>query len=215
VNTPDAPDSTPEQGKAATPAGGGYLSPKLREKLEGGGGGGGGDDDDWKPKPQSPVPLIITLVVIAAVGGGMFFMMRAKAEAKHKADLKAHADSVAAAAAAEQAMIAARADSVRKAATAESLAVLNKKAEALAAAKAAGPFGIQAGSFLDEAKATSESAKISASTGLPAKVKPTGDGSFLVVVGSFETRAIAEAKGLELLGKGKVNQALVVSLKKK
>lgn len=211
MNTPDAPDSTPEQGKAASPASGGYISPKLREKLE---GGGGGDDDDWKPKPSSPLPLIITLVVIAAIGGGLFFMMRAKAETKHQADLKAHADSVAAMAAAEQAMIAARADSVSKAAAAESLTVVNKKSAALSAAKAAGPFGIQAGSYLDEAKANSESAKISASTGLPAKVKATSDGSYVVVVGSFETRAIAEAKGLDLLGKGKISQALVVSLKK-
>lgn len=219
MNTPDGPDSKPTQGNDpdAPATSGAYLSPKLREKLMGG-GDTGGDDDDWKPKPQSPVPLIITVAIVAAVIGGLVFMGQAKKAAQHKVELQARADSVAAAAAAEQAMLAAQADSVRKAATAESLAVIKGKADVLAAAKAAGPFAIQAGTYLDEPRANSESAKLAASTGLPVKVKPASENGatvYRVLVGSFDTRAIAETRGLDLMGKGKLNQALVVSLKNK
>ena len=206
MNTPDAPDS-----KGKESGGGAYLSPKLREKLMEAESSGG----DWQPKKQSPLPMIIALVVLVGAGGGLFFMMRSKAEAAKKAAVQAEAARVAAAA--ESVLAVARADSLRVIAVAESTANAAKSAVEDKAAKevAAGPYGVRAGSYIDEDRAKSESTRLGSATGLPARVVPDGSGSFYVVLGSFTTRAAAEGRGMQLLGKNLIGEALVVTLPKK
>ncbi len=80
-----------------------------------------------------------------------------------------------------------------------------------------GPFGIDAGQFLDEARAGEIAAELKEKTGLAAAVVPMGEGeeiSYHVVLGSYPRRATAESKAGSLLAKGSVIQAEVVPLPK-
>lgn len=80
-----------------------------------------------------------------------------------------------------------------------------------------GPFGIDAGQFLDEARAGEIAAELREKTGLSAAVVPVGEGeeiSYHVVLGSYPRRATAESKAGSLLAKGSVIQAEVVPLPK-
>lgn len=217
MEKPDSPESKSDKGKESAPPGapGPYLSPKLREKIMAAESAG---ESEWKPKPPSRRPLIVTIVVVVVVAAGVFLVLRASNQAKHKAQAKARADSLAAAAAAESSLAAARRDSVRAAAAAESTAIAARKAAVEAAARAGGPFGIQAGTYLDEGRANREKERLGPSTGLAARVVPATEGGstvYHVVLGSFDNRTKAEQKGLDLLGRNLVSQALVVPLRKK
>ena len=150
----------------------------------------------------------------------------------------AHADSVAAQA---------RADSIAFAALPKwkQRQILAQKAKAAAAAAAAsapaagatptaaaaapestaapaqpvepGPFGIDAGQFIDQAQANTMVETLKAKTGLAAQVVTEGEGdaaSYHVVLGHFSSRATAEARATSLLGKGLVDQASVMPLPK-
>lgn len=79
--------------------------------------------------------------------------------------------------------------------------------------KEKGPFAIDAGQYLDEEKANQVAETLKTSTGLPARAVSI-DGTFHVLVGSFSSRATAEARGSSLLGKGLIEQAAVVAVPK-
>lgn len=212
MTDPNKPDQKPagqEPAEGPTPSPGAYLSPKLREKLE----GAKGPTDDWEPRKGSPLPAIITTVVIVAVAIGGFMWWRSSAEkqkAQTAAAAAARADSLAAAARADSLAQVARADSLARAA-ADSLARLK-------ALQAAGPptphgYGIAVGTFLIEDRASSERARLSAATGLPGIVAPTteaGSTVYRVILGKFTDRSVAENKAAALLESGKVNEALVM-----
>jgi len=83
-----------------------------------------------------------------------------------------------------------------------------------AAPKEKGPFGIDAGQYLDEGKANEVAETLKTSTGLPAQVASMGEGTFHVLLGSFSSRAAAETRGSSLLAKGLVEQAAVVTIPK-
>jgi hypothetical protein len=82
-----------------------------------------------------------------------------------------------------------------------------------AAPKEKGPFAIDAGQYLDEEKANQVAETLKGTTGLPARAVSI-DGTFHVLVGSFSSRATAEARGSSLLGKGLIEQAAVVAVPK-
>ncbi len=80
-----------------------------------------------------------------------------------------------------------------------------------------GPFGIDAGQFIDQAQANTMVETLKAKTGLAAQLVTEGEGdaaSYHVMLGHFSTRAGAEAKATSLLGKGLVDQASVTPLPK-
>jgi hypothetical protein len=89
--------------------------------------------------------------------------------------------------------------------------------EAAAAPEEAGPFGIDAGQFLDETKAGEVATDLKGKTGLAATVVPMGEGddtSYHVVLGSYPHRGAAESKANSLLAKGMLSEASVVALTK-
>jgi len=73
-------------------------------------------------------------------------------------------------------------------------------------------FGVSVGSFLAEDRAKSESDRLGAATGLPARVVTSKDGDFLVVLGAFSDRTAAEKAAGNLINGGKVEEARVVPL---
>jgi len=80
-----------------------------------------------------------------------------------------------------------------------------------------GPFGIDAGQFLDEARAGEVAAELKEKTGLAAAIVPMGEGDELayhVVLGSYPGRAAAESKANSLLAKSLLSEASVVKLPK-
>ena len=81
----------------------------------------------------------------------------------------------------------------------------------------AGPFGIDAGQFLDEARAGEVAAEMKGKTGLEAAVVPMGEGddtAFHVVLGSYSRRSAAESKANALLANGLLSEASVIALPK-
>ena len=81
----------------------------------------------------------------------------------------------------------------------------------------AGPFGIDAGQFIDEAKAGEVAADLKTKTGLEATVVTVGEGddaSYHVVLGSYPRKATAESKANTLLSKGLLNAAEVITIPK-
>jgi len=81
----------------------------------------------------------------------------------------------------------------------------------------AGPFGIDAGQFLDETKAGEVATELKGKTGLDAAVVPMGEGddtSYHVVLGSYPHRGTAESKANSLLSKGMLSEASVVAIPK-
>jgi len=80
-----------------------------------------------------------------------------------------------------------------------------------------GPFGIDAGQFLDQARATQVADDLKAKAGMAAQVVTAGEGdaaTYHVYVGKFATRAAAEAAAMRLLAKGLVEQGVAVPLPK-
>lgn len=216
-----------------------WLPPRLRDKIDS--ASGGSDDDDFVIKPSSPVPAIITTVVILAVivAGGWFIkgqMDKTKAaEAKVAADKRAAevADSLARVRTADSLMAIRRADSLAFAALPKwkQLQVLKEKAasgdaaaqrelDALKAASAgdpdAGPFGIDVGEYIDDARASQIADELKASTGLDAQVVKRGSGdneTFHVVLGRYEARPAADAASKQLLSRGMIRQGIIVTVK--
>jgi cell division protein FtsN len=98
-------------------------------------------------------------------------------------------------------------------AAAATAATASAEPAAPAAPKESGPFGIQVASYIVEDKATSEKERLATATGLAGQVK-TEDGSYVVLLGSFKTRAAAERAAEPLLSKALVSEAMVVALGK-
>jgi cell division protein FtsN len=74
-------------------------------------------------------------------------------------------------------------------------------------------FTIAVGTFLEKERADSERRKIRAITPLTASVLRVSDGgdySYRVVVGKFTSRAAAEKAASDLMGTGKVREAIVM-----
>ena len=266
MNQPEDKDPKPETSQEPA-AGGVWLPPRLRQKLE---APSSGDDFDFLKQNRSPVGTIITVAVIVAVIGGAWWMYQNN---KHKEALAAAAkaaavrdefvaDSLAKVRMADSLAAIARADSIAFAALPQwkqrqILAEKAKKAAAASGATAAkappaagaadgkpaaggaaagagaasakadsgaaavpqeaGPFGIDTGQYLDEAKANEVAASLKQSTGLAASVVSMGEGedtSYHVLLGSYPHRGTAEAKANSLLGKGLLSQALVVAIPK-
>jgi hypothetical protein len=81
----------------------------------------------------------------------------------------------------------------------------------------AGPFALDAGEFLFEAPAQRAAETLKASSGLDAVVAPVGSGDnavYHVYLGRFSSRAAAVSAANDLLGKGVVSQARVVTAPK-
>ena len=85
------------------------------------------------------------------------------------------------------------------------------------APKEKGPFAIDAGHYLDQARANEVAEALKAKAKLPTQVVSVGEGDaavFHVFVGSFSSRAAADAAANRLLEQGAVEQAGVVPLPK-
>ncbi len=161
---------------------------------------------------------------------------REKAVADSLAAARAHADSLAAAARADsiaafnklpkwkqRQIIAAQAKAAGKpagSATGGTSASGSSAAAGGAAEEApqeAGPFALDAGEFLFEAPANKAAETLKASTGLDAKVAAVGSGDnavYHVYLGKYSSRAAAVKAANDLLGKGAVEQARVVTAPK-
>ena len=86
-----------------------------------------------------------------------------------------------------------------------------------AAPKEKGPFVIDAGHFLDQARATEVADDLKVKTKLPTQVMSMGAGGealYHVLVGTFSTRSAAEATANKLFAKGVVEEAAVIPLPK-
>ena len=88
MNQPEDKDPKPETSQEPA-AGGVWLPPRLRQKLE---APSTGDDFDFLKQNRSPVGTIITVVVIVAVIGGAWWMYQNN---KHKEALAAAAKAAA------------------------------------------------------------------------------------------------------------------------
>ena len=79
-------------------------------------------------------------------------------------------------------------------------------------------YGIVVGSYLFDDKAGTEKDRLAGATSLDGTVIEKVEGgasTYQVVLGSFESRAEAEAKGAELLGAGTVKESRVITLKRR
>ena len=190
-----------------------YMSPKLREKLEGGGGDSGGrtprEDPDQLPPWAGVLVVGLLLAAVAVVGMGI---ARSNAEKKRLAAV-AHADSLKAAVFADSVSRvqrdSLRADSLRasllpkpkpKPSPPAPSASAGKGAPATGAAPVAPAetrhYGLAVGEFLDEDKANSEKDRLASSTGLPGRVVPIDKGaSFRVILGSTTSLRRREGRG--------------------
>jgi cell division septation protein DedD len=229
---------TPEKPTPSSPSGtppGGWISPKLREKLM------DSQETEWQPKSPSPWPWVIAAIVLV-VGGVIGFMtMRSGAEKKRIADeaarAKATADSLVAVARAES--LAAVADTTRAdsaamttpgaparppastpTATASRPSTPSTATPAQSAPATAAPssaYGVAIGQFLFEDRANSEKDRIATATGLQGIVRPVTEGGttvYRVIIGSFDSRSAAQGKADELTAAGTVNEARVVPVPK-
>lgn len=233
MDTPDKP--TPSSPSGSTP--GGWISPKLREKLM------ESQETEWQPKSPSPWPWVIAAIVIV-VGGVIGFMnMRSGAEKKRVAEAaaqaKATADSLVAVARAES--LAAIVDTLRTdsvaavppasaparpapttpapTASRPSTPATAKPSPTATAAPAvpSSSFGVAIGQYLFEDRANSEKDRLATATGLSGVVKPITEGGatmYRVIIGSFDSRASAQAKADEWTAAGTVNEARVVPVPK-
>jgi sporulation related protein len=106
----------------------------------------------------------------------------------------------------------------KSAATAQAPAAGTAAPPVAAAPAAPRKYGIAVGEFLFDDKAASEKDRLGTATSLTATVMPKTEGgttTYQVVLGEFDSRAAAEAKGSELLASGAVKESRVIQLKKK
>jgi hypothetical protein len=72
-------------------------------------------------------------------------------------------------------------------------------------------FGVAVGTFLVEGRANTEKARLMGATNLPGRVVASKDGDFAVVLGAFAVKANAENTADDLINKGVVEEARVVT----
>ena len=205
-----------------------YVSPRLKTKM------GRYDDEDEEKGPGAMI-AVIGLAAVLVIAGGLFFLGSKNHEKETGHSAEAAGAPNTAMAAADSAAFAdslaglARADSIARAmsqATAMKAAAATPAARAAAApatdgepAPAAPPtrYGIAIGSYLFDDKAASEKDRVAAAASLSGSVVEKTEGgasTYQVVVGSFTSRAEAEAKGAELLAAGTIKESRVVPLKR-
>ena len=227
MTDPKPPEQTPAPSPGSAPPKP-YISPKLREKLE----GGGGADEEWSPKSGPPVAgIVITLLVVGAGIAGLFWLRSSSDKRKAEEAVQAHADSVAAAAHAESLAVAmaARTDSLAKADSTATRPAGSARPSASTApggtavapgsaptppAPASDGFGVAIGSYMSEDRANGERDRLAGVTGLPGLVTPRDDGGttvYRVILGKFASRAAAERKGQALMDSSLVREANVVA----
>src|SRR5262249_32915081 len=80
-----------------------------------------------------------------------------------------------------------------------------------AAAEPKNLFGVSVATYLVEGRANTEKARLMGLTGLPARVVASKDGDFSVVLGAFTGRANAETAADDLINRGVVEEARVVT----
>ena len=230
VTDPKPPEQTPAPSAPSKP----YISPKLREKLE---GGGGDDGDEWSPKSGPPVgPIIIGLLAIGAIVTGVIWLRASSEQAKQREAMQARADSIAAIARAESLAVAAQADSALRADTtaarpgtkapvasggASSSGGSSGSSGSSASATPSPPpppatdgFGVEIGQFMSEDRANGERDRLAGVTGLPGLVTPRDDGGttvYRVILGKFSSRAAAERRAQALMDSSLVREASVVA----
>jgi type II secretory pathway pseudopilin PulG len=242
MDAPDKPKppSNPPAPPSTTPSGA-YISPKLREKLM---STDDTEWTPKNSSPVPLVIGVIVVLAAGAFGvSALRSASHKRQEAEQAAAAKATADSLVAVARAESlAAIAdsSRADSSLAGGTPAKPGAIAKPslapkpaspaggataggtkpaAPAGAPPKAeAGPFGIAVGpSYLFEDKANTEKDGLAAKTSLAGRVRTVKEGGaemYQVVLGSFPSRAAAQAKADELTGQGAIEQARVVPLPK-
>jgi len=220
-NQPQTPDSS-----SSKP----YISPKLREKLE---GGGGDEDDEWSPKSGLPIGgIVIALLVVGAIVAGVIWSRSASEKRKVQEAAQARIDSLATIAREESLAVAAHADSAARAdsaatrpgqgrpsasATAGGAGSSGGAASAGAAAPpapATDGFGVAIGTYMSEDRANGERDRLMGVTGLEGLVTPRDDGGttvYRVILGKFPSRAAAERRGQALMDSSLVREANVVA----
>jgi cell division septation protein DedD len=75
-------------------------------------------------------------------------------------------------------------------------------------------FGIVVGTFLDRARAQSEIARIGGASGLTGRLagmRREGTTMYVVIIGAFPDRATADRKAGELVSRGTVDEARIIS----
>ena len=183
-------------------------------------------DDDLEDhgSPMMAIGMLAAIVVIVAfVAFGIVQRGKqeaheaeaaAAAEEQRRAEEEAPPDS---AALDSLARVAREAREAREAEASKAAADAAKAAQATAqppvAAAEPPKFGINVGSFLFEDRANEVLSSLTESAGVEGRIVPGDDGSFAVVLGPFDSRGAAEAKGNELLEKGAVTESRVVPLK--
>lgn len=205
---PDSPERPESQKQDQA-----YMSPRLRSKLS------AADDLDLEEaekdtKAQNMMALGM-LAVLVVVGAFLVYSI-----VGHKSpEAKAPATPPAAAAEAPDSTAAdslAKADSTAMAAQQPpkpkpAPKPVEKKPEAPPT-----PFGIAVGSYIDQGRAKEELTKLQGSTGLTGQIQPFDDGgitSYRVVLGSFDSRGVADSKANDLIDKNLVYEARVMALK--
>ncbi len=199
-----------------------WLPPRLRQRLQ----------EAEQPPPKSSNALgwiVVVLVIAGAIGGGAWLIhnnqARSKAAAAARAEQaareRASADSIAKARTADSLAAAARADSVksflalpawkqRRILLAEGTPQALERARALGAQ--AGPFVIDAGSYLFEDPAKAAAAGLRARTGLDIRVVPVaseGSTMYHLYAGMYDDQDRAHADANKLLAYGAVQAAIV------
>lgn len=239
MDTPEKP--TPSSPSGGTP--GGWISPKLREKLM------DTQESEWQPKSPSPLPWVIAAIVVIVVGVIGFMTMRSGAEKKRVAEAaaqaKATADSLVAVARADS--LAAIADTLRTDSVATTPTAATRPAPSTPAPTASRPstpaptssrpstpatgtpaataaptapassYGVAIGQYLFEDRANSEKDRVATAAGLSGVVREVSEGGatmYRVIIGSFDSRAAAQAKADELTAAGTINEARVVPVPK-
>ena len=226
----DTPKDSTE--KQPTP----YVSPRLRSKMS---------DRYEEEKEQGPSATIavVGLIAVIVICGGLFLLSSRskKAETGQTADASqtpgsdrgglsdsaAVADSLAALAAADSLARLASTPTTAAAAPASKpipkpgatpLASNNEAPSTPAPVATPTRYGIVVGSYLFDDKAGTEKDRLAGATSLEGAVVEKiegGTSTYQVVLGAFDSRAQAEAKGAELLGAGTVRESRVVPLKRK
>ncbi len=213
-----------------------YISARLRSKMA-------DRYEDEKEQGPGATIAVIGLVAVIVICGGLFLLSsRAKkaetgqtAEAGQTPESGAGAISDSAATADSLAALAA-ADSMARLASTPTTPSVTSAAKPIpkpaatplasgteapstpAPAAAPARYGIVVGSYLFDDKAGTEKDRLAVATSLDGSVVEKVEGgtsTYQVVLGSFDSRAEAEAKGAELLGAGTVKESRVVALKRK
>ncbi len=177
------------------------------------------DEVEDKGSPWMAVGMIAAIVVIGAfvafgiVQRGKQEASEAAAAAEQHEEESAPPDSAALDSLAQTARAEREAREAEAAKAAAEAAKATQQAAQPVEPATPAKFGIQVGSYLFEDKANEVLAALTSSASVEGKVVAGDDGSFAVVLGPFDSRGAAEAKGTSLLESGAVTESRVVPIK--